>query len=491
MKQVFFIITIFPLFFFFSCVEKETVITGKVIGNADRLFYSNPNEGTCYAGFRDTIQIDESGNFELKFKLKQPSFILLWTSAPYKESKLLIEHGKKYHIIIDMENGIEILGDNEEGQRLYATLPNPSFISMQSKDLQKENSLIVIHDKIQEKKSEELEKFQKLYDENKISNSFFELIKKDRDCYYASLESRILQIKMYGFTPSEDGKYILDNGEDLLENLSNIYAQYPPGQNDFLISSFWPEYAQHFIEDYKPFSQKDFNIEKLRELHKNRQLNMFYVNESKKYLAGKSLEFFYATYMYRASIQNMFEKDLISLFTEYKKDYPQSKYTSYIEPYVEEIVSYYEKVDRDYGDNISFVEHFENINTLKEAIKPLDGKMIYVDVWATWCGPCKEEFKHSEALKKILKENDIQMFYISIDDKERDAQWREMIKGFALEGKHIRANEKFDQELRFLYDDKPGSISIPWYMLIDEKGNILKKHAKRPSEIVSGESIFE
>lgn len=491
MKQLFFIIT--SLFFFCSCVEKETIITGKIVGNADKLIYSNPNEGTCFTGFRDTINSDENGNFELKFKLKQPSFIELWTSEKRKDVKLLLEKGKKYHIIIDVENenAPEISGDNNEGQHLYSSLPNPSFISMQNKELQKEKSLAVIHEKIEEIKSEEVREFQKLFDENKISKSFFDLIKMDRDCYYASLESVISLIKMSSLTPSEDGGYILDNGENLLESIEKIYTQYSPAKSDFLISSFWPEYAEYFVMAYPKVFKKDFDIETLKGLYKTGQLNTFYINESKKHLTGKSLEFFQACFIYKVSIQKEFERELISLFEQFKKDYPTSEYTRYIQPYIDEVIDYYEKVERNYGDDISFVEEFESVNTLKELIEPLVGKMIYIDVWATWCGPCKREFKHSEGLKKILKENDIQALYISLDSEEKDSKWREMIKYYNLEGKHIRANEKLNQELRTLYNEKSGVISIPWYILIDEKGNILKKHAKKPSEIISEKSIFD
>ena len=154
------------------------------------------------------------------------------------------------------------------------------------------------------------------------------------------------------------------------------------------------------------------------------------------------------------------------------------------------IVDFYNKVDRDFSENITFVENFENINTLEELFKPMKGKKIYVDVWATWCVPCKEEFKHSERLKQILKEKDIQMLYISIDREIEDAQWKNLIKYYNLEGKHIRVNENLKNKLHYQYDEKSGMIVIPWYILIDEEGNILQKQAKRPSQIVSGEDMF-
>jgi thiol-disulfide isomerase/thioredoxin len=132
------------------------------------------------------------------------------------------------------------------------------------------------------------------------------------------------------------------------------------------------------------------------------------------------------------------------------------------------------------------MDNYENINTLDEALKPLRGKKVYIDVWATWCGPCKREFEHQKDLKKILDEQDIQQLYISIDEDNRDRQWKNGIKFYRLSGTHIRANKELAMDLYKRYDRnaKTPYINIPWYMLIDENGNIINEHAKEPSKIV-------
>ena len=57
-----------------------------------------------------------------------------------------------------------------------------------------------------------------------------------------------------------------------------------------------------------------------------------------------------------------------------------------------------------------------------------------------------------------------------------------MIKYYKLEGYHIRANEKFGSDLREIFNQN-GRISIPWYLLVDENGEIVVEHAKRPSQL--------
>ncbi len=75
------------------------------------------------------------------------------------------------------------------------------------------------------------------------------------------------------------------------------------------------------------------------------------------------------------------------------------------------------------------------------------------------------------------------MLYISIDTDQREDQLEEMIKYSDLQGYHIRANKELDSLLRKIYDKEEGqTIAIPWYMVIDEQGNIMKERAKSPSQ---------
>ena len=145
----------------------------------------------------------------------------------------------------------------------------------------------------------------------------------------------------------------------------------------------------------------------------------------------------------------------------------------------------------------------DNVNTFEEAIKPLHGKKIYIDMWATWCEPCIMEFRHKEELKKILDENDVQQLYISFDSDLYNERWKSSIKQYNLTGIHIRANEKLSLDiLRLIYSTRgivyetaadvelDIELSFPRYVLIDEEGNIINKRAARPSRLVAGEKLW-
>ena len=478
-----------------GCSKKDVLITLEFSNQQeiDTLFYSVPLSGTVYFGFFDTLRVNETGKFELNLKITKPSFISFRDKNYSTLVKLLVEPGNNYNISLDNQKNVEITGVNEKGLMLYATLPDPLYVETELRTIANPYndtvSLISVHEKINTLKQDDLSKFKELLDSKEITTSFYNIIKNDRDCYYASLEARFLHFKAY--KPFNGGMKIDD---EIFERLKTIYDQYPPNDENLLFTSFGSEYARNYIKDYQLFIQKDYNIQKLQDLRKAGIGNTYIINESKNHLTGKALEFFQARHIHYLCFEyQSHEKELIVLFEQFEKDYPNSEYSKFLKPYIDKLIVYHNNIENPLDKDITFLENYETVNTLEEAIKPLKGKKIYIDVWATWCGPCKAEFAHNEALKKILAENDIQQLYISIDVDDKDQEWKDAIKGFHLTGTHIRANKEFRNNLMVLFsknNERP-SISIPWYILIDEQGNIMEERAKRPSQLVSGDKLVE
>ncbi|MDR1272974.1 MAG: AhpC/TSA family protein [Odoribacteraceae bacterium] len=476
--------------------NKETVITGSITGNPGlkTLVYTVPLSGTSYPGFQDTIRLDEAGHFELKLAMKQPAFIRVWIPEPHVSAKIVAEPGNSYHVTMDAnEKCTRVSGANEKGQMLYTSLPDPEYVGMEARklNLRADTSLASIHEKVEALKQSELSKFKELLDNGEVSKSFFDLVKIDRDCYHASLEANVSTSK--AFSMLESKQFVLPSGENVLENLARIFALYPPDDEQLLFSSFWNQYAENYVTNYKLFTREDFDLLKLREMYANRVLYAFCINESKNCLTGKALECFQAAYLHVTALQKKYEKELIALFEQFEKDYPSSEYTRYVKPLIDQIVLFHQINEKPFDETVQFVDDYEHVNTLEEAIKPLQGKKIYIDVWATWCGPCKEEFQHQQALKKILDEQNIQQLYISIDTDDHDQQWKDNIKFYGLSGTHIRANENLhvvDLCKRFDKNAKEPYIAIPWYILVDEKGNIIKEHAEWPSQIIQDPGIL-
>ena len=103
------------------------------------------------------------------------------------------------------------------------------------------------------------------------------------------------------------------------------------------------------------------------------------------------------------------------------------------------------------------------------------GKVVYVDVWASWCAPCIAELPHARQLQEAFKDSAVVFVNISLDATE--AEWRSALQKHQVPGLNLYAPENAAAALRRAYHIS----GIPLYILIDEKGRLVSADAPRPS----------
>ncbi len=119
---------------------------------------------------------------------------------------------------------------------------------------------------------------------------------------------------------------------------------------------------------------------------------------------------------------------------------------------------------------------------LEEMIAKHKGKVVLVDYWATWCGPCVENFPHTVELAKTYRDEGLATIAVSFDLLEDEPKVREFLGQQAADFEHLlsmydgvsqKAANDFDVE------------ALPQYRLYDRQGKLRKRWEGKPDEIES------
>lgn len=119
--------------------------------------------------------------------------------------------------------------------------------------------------------------------------------------------------------------------------------------------------------------------------------------------------------------------------------------------------------------------NYENFNGGTTSLDDFKGKVTYIDIWATWCLPCRGEIPALKELEKKFHGKDVAFVSISIDQNKDE--WKEFVKSEDLKGVQLFAENAFESQ--FIQDY--GIRQIPTFIIIDKEGKIVNADAPRPS----------
>lgn len=126
---------------------------------------------------------------------------------------------------------------------------------------------------------------------------------------------------------------------------------------------------------------------------------------------------------------------------------------------------------------------FTNVKGNEVRLSELQAKMIYIRIWATWCGPCLAEQPHWNKLMEEYDSSDIAFLSISIDNSR--TPWEVMVNEKMMVGYNWFAENALQAEIVKHFQ----IIQIPRYILLDEERRIIDSSAEKPSGNIR--NVFE
>ena len=123
--------------------------------------------------------------------------------------------------------------------------------------------------------------------------------------------------------------------------------------------------------------------------------------------------------------------------------------------------------------------NYENYNGGTTSLSDFAGKYVFIDLWATWCGPCKAEIPFIKKLEKEYHDKNIKFVSISLDKKSAYGAWRKMIEEKEMQdGIQLFAPNEFKSD--FVKEFQVSAI--PRFVLISPEGKIVESNAPKPSD---------
>lgn len=460
---------------------KETVLMLKFSHAKDEsvLLHAPIDGRACFA--TDTIPVIRNDSvYRISVEIDRPSFMKVFVKGGQSVS-VLLQPGRTLELRYDCRaegRPYSFSGDNAEGQRVLNDL-------LQSKDVYQfewirdymKAPLDTVPEKMEanfrKMEQSEREMIDSLYRVKAIDRTFRDFLWKDIRMYYLSTLSRISRNACKAV-----------NKEAFYAYWENLYRRYPIEKQE-TGSEWFPYYANLYVEGFCQARESKEG----REQEPIRTQAEYYDFSYRIYterVADRELRgMLLGDKLYLLALNNKTNStDILPYFDRFKKEYPENCYLPLLNRFADEVCFYQEKIKGDFAPEIRFLEHREDLKSLKDVFARFRGKAVFVDFWFSTCGPCREQFRYAKPLEEFLKQNGIELLYISIDNDRMEENWKNSIKYFDLYGWHLRVSHELHTDM----DGNYGIRSYPTYMLIDKEGNVVLERTKEPSE---KEALYE
>lgn len=447
MRVIFFMFL--KIFCFFSVTTgfgQAIKIKGTLVDN-NSIRLSVRSFNFLFQEIKEVAVVDVRDNkFEFSLDLNHPEILSISNNYFY------VTPGDDVELIITGTHITDVKGENAGNYLFLSTIPfvlGPDWLSSSYQNpLNFKKELKSNYENI----ASVLSDFRNRYS---ISDEFANYVLQDyKFQYYSEL--------LYYFIENKENFDIVP--DDYLDEVINAELDI-----DFFISNNYMKFLKSLNEYFSSMDVNNRGLEEYRKLFES--IEHDFTGKDKEALFYYNLR----SLTFDTSLPIITFVD--SLYQEYQSNNYEKRYFKNEIEKVYDDYRIYTKPIPDYVLKDSVYGYYGEELTFGELLSQSKNKVVYLDFWASWCGPCLIEMPASEKLTEKYKYRDVDFIYLSIDEKREN--WVNIIeeRGFGYWQKNYwlpRGKDSgISQYLKY--------TGIPRYVFIDKKGRIVKSDATRPS----------
>ncbi|SDB32923.1 Thiol-disulfide isomerase or thioredoxin [Flavobacteriaceae bacterium MAR_2010_188] len=438
MNRLYFLVLLVGLM---SC-EKEKKVDYAILSGS----ISNPSAEsiTLYKGQEKLteINLDDQGKFSDTIRNVSPGFLTL--AHGRENTSLYVAPGHNLNLSLDTQQFDESISYSGEGSTANNYLAK-KYLKNEELSQNQSEMFKMQEDSFYNRAGEIKQQFTSLLnDSENIDEDFIALEKKNIEYeYLAYLQNYPTYHAYYAQKPD------FKASEGFLDPLENL--------------DYTNDYDYENIGNYRQLVLNHYN----KMIHDSENLNSTF-QEVNKTASQQVKDDLSQNLAYEINPNNEHNEDYLNGITSLSSDQK-----------LKDIIKVkYDKVQQlTKGKPSPIFTDYENHKGGSTSLTDLKGKYVYVDVWATWCGPCKVEIPYLKEVEKQYHGKNIVFVSTSIDKADDHNTWVQMVKDKELGGMQLMADN--DWNSKFVTDY--AIEGIPRFILIDPNGNIVTADAPRPS----------
>lgn len=448
-------VLLIALTFYHADAQQMTTVYGQIIHPKGKQVYLRYYQD--YIAYEeitaDSAALDKKGNFRMEFIWERPYPVTFFHGDEITE--MFLSPGDSLRLTLDTKQFDETVVYEGRGAEVnnYLAQKTLTFGPMSAEPYKLlEKEFLAYDDSMTNAR---FQFFTKHFSKTPVNNPSFQAFKdyELEEIYYQSVNLRISYPQLHPYLNRASGQKVVS------EKYYDFLGDVPPYDESAILS---PSYFEYLVGHVDKEISKIYMQDTTQSMT---DLKSGYIEEK---LSGDIREYIYAYWIYDLLIEQRDIGEGVAVLDRFRQASPGSRYV----PMLEETLLLTSSLAPG-----SPAPDFTCLDTEGKEVSLSDfrGKIVYMDIWATWCGPCRSEIPHAEKLGDEMRNEDVVFLCVSIDGDEN--AWKEFVKKKNMHGVHVLSEGEFNSPVSTRY----GVTGIPHYILIDREGKIVNSNAGRPS----------